>query len=662
MNTCDFSQIKQLASTVRMLSAAGVERAKSGHPGMPLGAADYASLLWAKQMRFNPSEPTWINRDRFVLSAGHGSMLLYSLLNLFGYDLPIEELKNFRQWESRTPGHPEFGMTTGVETTTGPLGQGISNAVGMALSQRMLAARYSDNLFNYRVFGICSDGDLMEGVSAEAASLAGHWKLSNLIFFYDDNHISIGGTTEVCFTEDVAKRFEAYGWYVQRIDGHNYQEIQDALDRAVAQNDKPALICARTIIGKGSPNKCNDPEVHGAPLGAQEFENLKKELGWQGDEFTVPAEVASYCSGIVESNKKLFSEWTASFLSWSQEYPSLREQLNRQFLGELPEDLLTELLAVFDDKKDATRNLSGKAIQVIAQHLPGFIGGSADLEPSTKTLIKDSPDITAENFIGKNLRFGVREHAMGAIANGLAYCGCWFPYTATFLVFADYMRPTLRLAALSHIQTLFIFTHDSFWVGEDGPTHQPIEHIASLRIIPNLYVYRPADGVEVAACYYAALQHKSSPSALLFTRQNLPALPRPENWNPQSVLKGAYIVWGFECEDLVIVATGSEVALAIDAAKLMAEKGIACRVVSMPCVELFLEQEAIFRNQILPLNSKRVSLEAGITSGWERIVGCDGLMLGRDVYGASAPGEVLAQKFGFTPDTVAKEIVRWLQD
>ena len=661
MSNINLSQLKSLADTVRVISAAGVERAKSGHPGMPMGAADYASLLWAKELRFNPADPKWINRDRFVLSAGHGSMLLYSLLHLFGYDLPKEELENFRQWNSRTPGHPEFGVTAGVETTTGPLGAGISNAVGMALSERMLAARYGSDVINYRIFGICSDGDLMEGVSAEAASLAGHLKLSNLVFFYDDNKISIGGKTDICFSEDVAKRFEAYGWFVQKVDGHNFEQIDSALQNALAQKDRPSLICARTIIGKGSPNKADDSEVHGAPLGPDEFALLKQAVAWSGDDFTAPAAVVDLCKQVVSRNQETYAAWQKNFDAWAQAKPELKAQLDLQFSRELPAELLEALIAAFDDKKDATRNLSGKAIQVLAKYLPGFVGGSADLEPSTKTLIKGSPDITADDFSGRNIRFGVREHAMGAIANGLAYNQCWFPYTATFLVFADYMRPTLRLAALSHLQTLFIFTHDSFWVGEDGPTHQPIEQIASLRIIPNLYVFRPADGVEVAGAYFAALQNQHAPSALLFTRQNLPALNRPENWNPAAMLKGAYTVWGYDCEDTVIVATGSEVALAIDAAKLLAEQGQACRVVSMPCMELFLEQNEIYRNQILPPQARKISLEAGSTIGWERIVGCDGLMIGRDEYGASAPGEVLAQKFGFTADTVAREVLGWLR-
>ena len=660
--TVDIAALEKIALTVRMLSADGVEKANSGHPGLPLGAADYASVLWANYLRFNPKNPAWPNRDRFVLSAGHGSMLLYSLLHLFGYDLPLAELKNFRQWESKTPGHPEFEHTPGVETTTGPLGQGIGNAVGMALSAKMLAARYSASLFNYRVFGIVSDGDLMEGVSAEAASLAGHLGLNNLICLYDDNHISIGGDTSVCFTESVEGRFKAYNWNVLRCDGHNLQEITCALDKATAEGTRPTLIIARTSIGFGSPNKAGSADVHGSPLGAEELRLTKQNLGWPLEpHFHVPQEVGEACCAALSDNIKRAVQWEEDFSKWKAANPALAAELTSQLQRTLPESLKSDLLAAFKDgKKDATRNLSGQAIQVIAKLVPAFVGGSADLEPSTKTLIKGAKDVQKEDFSGKNLRFGVREHGMGAIANGMAYCRCWIPYTSTFLVFSDYMRPAIRIAALSHLQQLFIFTHDSFWVGEDGPTHQPIEHIAGLRLIPNLYVFRPADGIEVAMCYHTALELKSSPSAILCSRQNLPPLSRDAAFSPDEISKGAYIVSGPEHSGVVLLATGSEVWVAVEAAKLLANEGVRARVVSMPCMELFLALPQAARDAIIPPAARKISIEAGCTALWERIVGSDGLTIGVDHYGASAPGELLADKFGFTPEAVRARISKWL--
>ncbi len=657
------SSLALLAKTIRVLSAEGVEKANSGHPGMPMGSADYASVMWSKFINFNPQDTNWPNRDRFVLSAGHGSMLLYSLLHLFGFDLPMSELKNFRQWDSKTPGHPEFGWTNGVETTTGPLGQGISNAVGLALSQQMLAARYGEDLFNYKVYGICSDGDLMEGISGEAASLAGHLQLGNLIFIYDDNNISIGGSTNVCFTEDVAKRFEAYGWHVQKIDGHDQAAAEKALQNAVAEKSKPSIICARTRIGFGSPDKVNTAEVHGAPLGKEEMAKTKKALGWEyAEEFFVPAEVSKFTAECVETKKVAYADWQKRFKAWQSANPEKAKELAAQEERAIPADLRAALIAEFKDvKKGATRNLSGKAIQVIAKALPCFVGGSADLEPSTKTLISGTTDIQAGSFSGKNLRFGVREHAMGAIANGLAYTRSWIPYTATFLVFSDYMRPTVRLAALSHLQTLFVFTHDSFWVGEDGPTHQPIEQLMCLRAIPNLYVFRPADGLEVALSYWQALNLKKSPSALLFTRQDLPTLEHEAGFDPAEIEQGGYVLSGRGNSELTIVASGSEVALAVDAGKLLQAKGVAVRVVSMPCMELFNQLPAAKRAEIIPPQSKKVSIEAGSTWGWEKIVGSDGLLIGKDDYGASAPGEVLADKFGLVPDKVAAKISAWLK-
>ena len=657
------NDLKRLALTVRMLSVDAVEKANSGHPGLPLGAADFASVLWADYLRFDPAHPTWANRDRFVLSAGHGCMLWYSLLHLFGYDLPMSELKSFRQWESRTPGHPEFGFTPGIETTTGPLGQGASNSVGMALSAKIMGAEYGEDLFNYRVFALVSDGDLMEGVSAEAGSLAGHLGLNNLIYLYDDNKISLAGDTDVCFTESVAKRYEGYNWFTQSVDGHDHAAVAAALDRAMQEKERPSIICCRTTLGFGSPNKAHTHDAHGAPLGAEETKLTKKNLGWPEDaQFLVPDDVAAFCRSRAAARAEERAMWEERVAKLHQDKPELAARLKAQLARELAPNLKGELLATFKEpKKDATRNLSGAAIQVIAKHVPGFIGGSADLDPSTKTKIKSGGDIRKGEWQGRNIHFGVREHAMGAIVNGLAYSQCWFPYTATFLVFSDYMRPTMRLAALSHLQSLFIFTHDSFWVGEDGPTHEPIEHIAALRLIPNMRLFRPADGIEVAMSYYAALEHKHGPTTLIFTRQNLPPLERPNSFSADDILRGAYPVLHEDAGEVVIVATGSEVWLAVAAAKLLASDNIRAKVVSMPCVELFLAQEESWRNHLIPPGAKKISIEAGVTTGWERIVGSNSLRLGIDHYGASAPGELLAEKFGFTPAAVHTRISAWLK-
>ncbi|NLF25615.1 MAG: transketolase [Deltaproteobacteria bacterium] len=658
----DLRGIDKLATTLRVLSAEVVEKAASGHPGMPMGSADMAAVLWSYYLRFNPEQPDWLGRDRFVLSAGHGSALLYSLLHLFGFALPMSQLEAFRQWGSVTPGHPEFGLTPGVDTSTGPLGQGFANGVGMALSAKLLAQRYGCQLFERRVFGIVSDGDLMEGVSFEAASLAGHLGLGNIVYLYDDNHISIGGSTALTFTEDVPKRFEAQGWHVQSVDGHDPAALASALDAAISESARPSLICARTTIGKGSPNKGGSADVHGAPLGAAELALTRAALGWTEAPFSVPTEVSEFCRQRVAEKVQLYQQWQAEYATWSKESPQQALALGQQLKRELPSALKQDLLAALSEAKpDATRNISGKALQVLAKHVPALIGGSADLEPSNKTLIKGATDVQAEDFGGRNIRFGVREHAMGAIANGLAYTRAWIPYTATFLVFADYMRPPLRLAALSHLQTLFIFTHDSFWVGEDGPTHQPIEQIWGLRTIPGLYVFRPADGVETAMCYFAALTIKDRPSALLFTRQNLPPLNRESGFNPDEILRGAYIVSGGEADDVVLVASGSEVSLALEAAAILSAEGQAVRVVSMPCLELYQEQGSDWQKALIPPQSKKVVIEAGSTVGWAGVVGSDALLIGRDQFGASAPAEKLAAEYGFTAGAVVQRIKVWLE-
>jgi transketolase len=661
--TLDLANLQKLATTVRTLSIDAIQKANSGHPGLPLGAADFTSVLWANYLRFNPKDPTWINRDRFVLSAGHGCMILYSMLHLFGYDVPMSQIQSFRQWESITPGHPEFGITPGVECTTGPLGQGAANSVGLALSGKMLAARYGSENFNYRVFTLVSDGDLMEGVAAEAASMAGHLQLDNLIYLWDDNKISLAGETEVCFTEDVAKRYESYGWFVQSVDGHDMKAVAAALDKATAQKGKPSLICCRTVLGFGSPNKKNTHDVHGAPLGPDEVKATKKNLGWPEDaQFLVPDEVKAFCAASIEKKVQEQATWSGSYNAWRSANGELSKTLDAQLARAIDPKLKDELLAAFKEpKKDATRNLSGKAIQIISKHVPSFIGGSADLDPSTKTAVSGGGDLEHDNFKGLNLRFGVREHAMGSAANGLAYTQAWIPYTATFLVFSDYMRPAMRVGAISHLQALYIFTHDSFWVGEDGPTHEPIEHTMSIRLIPNMHVFRPADGVEVAMSYWAALNRKNGPSTLLFSRQNLPALTRPASFSPDDVLKGAYALNDVAQPKLVLVATGSEVGAAVEAAAALEAEGTPTRVVSMPCVELYKAQSSTFKDALLPKNVPTAVVEAGTTIGWSNLLGRDLLAIGIDHYGASAPGEVLCEKFGFTAKAVKEKISAWLK-
>jgi len=661
--TLDVANIQKLANTVRTLSIDSIQKANSGHPGLPLGAADFTSVLWANYLRFNPKDPNWVNRDRFVLSAGHGCMILYSMLHLFGYELPMSQLQSFRQWESITPGHPEFGVTPGVECTTGPLGQGAANSVGLALSGKMLAARYGEDLFNYRVFSLVSDGDLMEGVASEAASIAGHLKLDNLVYLYDDNKISLAGETEVCFTESVAKRFEAYGWFVQTCDGHSIKEVAACLDKALAQKGRPSLICCKTVLGFGSPNKKNTHDVHGAPLGPDEVRATKRELGWPEDaQFLVPDDVKTFCAASIEKKVVEQAVWSKGYAAWRSTNSDAAAKLDAQLTRSIDAKLRDELLAAFKDpKKDATRNLSGKAIQIISKYVPAFIGGSADLDPSTKTAVSGGGDVEHENFKGLNIRWGVREAAMGSAANGLAYTQAWIPYTATFLVFSDYMRPAMRVGAISHLQALYIFTHDSFWVGEDGPTHEPIEHTMSLRIIPNMYVFRPADGVEVAMSYVAALGRKNGPSSLLFSRQNLPALTRSSSFSPDDVLKGAYALNDVAQPKLVIVATGSEVGAAVEAAQALNAEGTPTRVVSMPCVELYKAQSESFKAALLPHGVPTVAVEAGTTTGWSNLLGRDLLAIGIDHYGASAPGEVLCEKFGFTGGAIKRKIEAWLK-
>jgi transketolase len=657
--------VRLAVNTIKMLAADGVEKASSGHPGMPMGAADYAFELWTKVLRFHPRDPAWPNRDRFVLSAGHGSMLLYSLLHLSGYDLPMSELQSFRQWGSKTPGHPEVHLTPGVETTTGPLGQGFANGVGMAIGAKMLAARFNTpehTIFDHRVFGIVSDGDLMEGVAAEAASLAGHLGLGNLIYLYDDNHISIEGDTAVTYTDDVERRFEGYHWHVQRIDGHDAPAIRQALDAAIAEPARPSIIICRTKIGKGAATKEGSHKTHGEPLGKEELAKTKAALGWPAEPaFHVPNEVREVFARRVEQNRRAYDAWQNTFRAWAKANPEKAAEYTALVDKPLPSNLFAELLAAAPQGARATRETSGIIEQRAAALIPALAGGSADLEPSTKTWIKGSPAVSRESFVGRNFHFGVREHGMGSVMNGLALHGTTIPYGATFLVFADYMRPAIRLAALSEIQAIFIFTHDSVFLGEDGPTHQPIEHVAALRLIPNLYVVRPFDGVETAAAWTLALERRRGPTAFVLTRQKLAEVDRA-GVDPMDALRGGYVLAreSSGTPDVVLLATGSEVPLAAAAREKLEAEGRRTRVVSLPCLEAFEAQPRAYRESVLPKGTRRVSIEAGRTDPWKRWVGEDGLTIGIDRFGASAPDKVIAEKLGFTRDAVAAKIREWL--
>ncbi|MDD2942097.1 MAG: transketolase [bacterium] len=655
--------LSTIANTIRIVSAEGVQRANSGHPGMPMGLAEVALVLWLKYLHIDPSDPKWLNRDRFVLSNGHGSMLLYTMLHLSGFDVSINDLKNFRQSGSKTPGHPEYRYTPGVECTTGPLGQGISNAVGMALAEKMMAARYNtaeENIFSHRTFCILGDGCLMEGVSSEASSLAGHLGLGNLIAIWDDNHISIAGRTSLTFTEDVLARYEAYGWQVLSCDGHDVQEIDEALGKAVAETGKPSLIAARTIIGKGSPNKQDSSHVHGSPLGKEELQLTKEALGFAGEEdFYIPDTVREIFSNKQETWLTARANWNKQFSNWQNEHPVLANELTQRLEITVPDDLEDQLLAGMTtpaNKAVATRQSSSEILQTLGKIFPALVGGSADLEPSTLTVLKGEPAVSKDNFTGRNIHFGVREHAMGAIMNGLSYYGGFMPFGSTFFCFADYMRPTIRLAALSHLPGLFIFTHDSIFLGEDGPTHQPIEHLASLRCMPGVVVFRPASSAEVAVSYAEGMRRKTSPTIIVLTRQALPPLETDCSIN--DIRKGAYVA--FETDsgttpEIVFVATGSEVSLAIEAAKQFAN----ARVVSMLCLEYFQRMDLASQQKLIPAASRKVVVEAGSPFGWQSPIASDRndvLVLGIDRFGASAPAEVLAAEYGFNVTSVVEAV------
>ncbi|MBL7067777.1 MAG: transketolase [Candidatus Marinimicrobia bacterium] len=662
------SEIGNLAAnTIRFLAADAVEKANSGHPGMPMGMADCAYVLWSQFLRFNPEDPNWPGRDRFILSAGHGSTLLYSMLHLCGYDVSLEDLKNFRQLGSKTPGHPEYGCAPGVEMTTGPLGQGFAAGVGMAIAAKMTAARLNREtlLFGtHRIFGIVSDGDLMEGVASEAASLAGHLKLGNIIYFYDDNKISIEGSTNLTFSESVAKRFEAYGWQVIQIDGHNHQEIADALEKGISDTDRPTLIKARTHIGFGAPNKQDTAGVHGAPLGEEELRAAKENMGWSVDKsFYIPEEVLELFAKQVSDLSHEYNQWMDEYSVWKLDNPDLSRQTDSDWVNETVEKLSDDLMSNIPCDSAATRKLSGAVMQKIADYLPGFCGGSADLSPSTNTFLKSYNSIQANHFDGRNLHFGIREHAMGAILNGMALYGGIIPFGATFLQFADYMRPPIRLAAMMGLQVVYVFTHDSIFLGEDGPTHQPVEHLAALRTIPNLTIIRPADAAEVAGAWILALKNKRGPTALILTRQKVPALKRPAGFSLSDVYKGAYIIAGENSKkiDLILVSSGSELQLALKVSDKLKAEGYSVRVVSMPSMEIFRQQSKEYQELILSQrNTKVVVIEACSLMGWGDLIRAPMLKIGIEEFGKSAPYEKLAEEFGFTPETITVKVKNWL--
>lgn len=656
-------------NAIRFLSIDGVEKAKSGHPGLPMGCAPMSYVLWDQFMKFNPKNPKWINRDRFVLSAGHGSMLQYSLLHLYGYDsVGIEDLKQFRQWDSKTPGHPENHMTKGIEVTTGPLGQGIANGVGLALAEAHLAARYNKpdcKLIDHYTYVILGDGCNMEGISGEACSIAGHWGLGKLIALYDDNHISIDGSTDIAFTEDVCKRFEAYGWHVQHVEKGNtdLDAIAKAIEEAKSVTDKPSMIKVTTTIGYGSPKKANTAGVHGAALGGDEVEATRKNLGWNYDPFVVPDEVYSHFRKAIEKGASLEAEWEQTWATYKTKYPTEAGEFEMITSKKLPENW-ADCLPTYtpEDKALASRKHSQICLNAIAKVLPQLLGGSADLTHSNLTDIDVTGDFQKGAYQNRNVHFGVREHAMGAICNGIALHGSGLiPYGATFLVFTDYMRNAIRLSALSEAKVIWVMTHDSIALGEDGPTHQPVEHVASLRLIPDLYVFRPADGNETSGAYKVAIESKKHPTLLALTRQGLPNLAGS---SIEKVEKGGYVLSCCalpEDLDLILIGTGSEVNLCAQAAEKLIEEGIKVRVVSMPCIELFEQQDEEYKESVLPSNvKKRISVEAGVTYGWERYVGDEGASIGINHFGASAPGGTVMEKFGFTVDNViakAKELL-----
>ena len=662
-------------NALRFLAVDMIERAKSGHPGLPLGAAPMAYVLWSRHLRHSPCNPTWPDRDRFILSAGHGSALLYALLHLFGY-LPLEEIQNFRQWGSRTPGHPEAGLTPGVEVTTGPLGQGFANAVGMAIAEAHLAALFNRPGFpvvDHYTYVLASDGDLMEGVVAEAASLAGHLRLGKLIVLYDQNFVSLAGSTALAFTEDVRKRFEAYGWQVLEVpDGNDLEAVHGAIQAAKAERERPSLICVRTVIGYGAPTKAGTFHVHGAPLGPEEARATKRNLGWPEEPpFFVPEEVRAHFAELRAKAEAEEAAWQRLFSEYARAYPELAQEFQRRMAGELPPGWDQNLPEFAPGTKVSTRKASEAVLQALGERIPELMGGSADLNPSCFTWLKGKGDFQAPpdpgpvqgavgggwSYAGRNLHFGVREHAMGAIALGMARHGGVIPFCGTFLVFSDYMRPPIRLAAMSHTRVVFVFTHDSVAVGEDGPTHQPVEQLMNLRCVPNLVVIRPADANEVREAWVAALRRKEGPTALILTRQDVPVLDRRDLAGPENLHRGGYVLWQARegQPDLILIGTGSEVLVALEAGKKLAEEGLNVRVVALPSFELFAAQPEAYREAVLPKAVRaRVAVEAGCPLGWERYVGLDGAAVGIARFGASAPGQVVLEKLGISVENVVR--------
>ena len=654
--------IAKCVDTIRMLAADAVQQANSGHPGMPMGTADMAFVLWTRHLRFDPKEPRWIGRDRFILSAGHGSMLLYSMLHLCGYDLDLDDLRRFRQLHSRTPGHPEFRHTPGVEVTSGPLGQGFGNGVGFALGQAMLSAKLGPGnpVEDHFVYAICSDGDMMEGVSSEAASFAGHHRLGRLVYLYDDNGITIDGKTSITFSEDVTRRFEAYGWHVQSVDGRDHEGISSALDAAKAELSRPSLIRVRTTIGFGAPKKAGTPGVHGAALGEEELAATKKNLGWPLEpRFLVPDDVRAYFAELQAEQRAARAGSDRRTASWREANRDKAALLDAHVSRALPADLASKLLEGAD-AADATRKLSQATIQKAAALVPALVGGSADLAESNNTDIKGGGAVAAGSYGGRNVHYGIREHAMGAIANGLAYDGFFIPFSGTFLIFSDYMRPPVRLAALSGLQSIYVWTHDSIFLGEDGPTHQPIEQLSALRAIPNLHVVRPADGLETAAAWAHALERRDGPTGIVLTRQKLAKLDRPA-FQAADLARGGYVLREDASATVTIVATGSEVASSQQALELLAAKGFRARLVSMPCLACFEAQPADYREKVLPSSHRVAVVEAARGQEWWRLAGRDGLVIGLDRFGASAPEKALAEEYAFTPARIASRIEDWLK-
>ena len=650
-------------NAIRFLSIDAVQKANSGHPGAPMGAAPMAYTLWDRYLQHNPTDPNWFNRDRFVLSAGHASMLLYSLLHLTGYDLSIDDIKDFRQWGSKTPGHPEYGLTPGAEMTTGPLGQGFAHGIGMAIAEKILAEHYNRpdcRVIDHYTYGIVSDGDLMEGVASEAASLAGTLGLGKLIYLYDDNDISIEGNTDITFTEDVSKRFQSYNWHVVGpINGMNIEEVDNAISQARKEDSRPSLIIATTTIGYGSPNKANTGGVHGAPLGEEEVALTRQNLDWEHLPFVVPDEVSAHMLEAVARGQNATSEWNELLVRYEALYPSEAGSLRLDIEGNVEEACFEKLDQLFNEEEKplATREAGGRIMNHISQKLHSLVGGSADLAPSTNTLLSKHVEIGAATE-PHNMHFGVREHAMGSIAGGMALHGGMIPYTATFLIFSDYMRPPMRLAALMGQRVIYVFTHDSIALGEDGPTHQPVEQLIGLRAIPNMTVLRPADATETSYAWKAALLNRTGPTSIVLTRQGVPIIDRHKMPSADAVLKGAYTLWEKSANpDVILIATGSEVQLALTAAMTVSEQGFSARVVSMPSWELFEQQGKDYQESVLPTSvTARISIEAACTLGWSKYIGPNGYSIGVDTFGASAPFKTLYEKYGLTVENIIQKI------